>query len=51
MRRLLIKIGTPGGFLEHPETDFEIRVETDKLTKEMIKTIMKSLEEALLQEV
>ncbi len=49
MRRLLIEIGETG-FLEN-KTNFSIRIETDKITKDMIKDILNSLEKALLQEV
>ena len=47
MRRLLIEIGNPG----FGSTEFEIRIETNRLTKEMIKDIINSLEKALMQEI
>ncbi len=51
MKRLLIEIGSPGGFLQGGSSEFEVRIETDTLTKEMIKDIINSLEKALMQEI
>ena len=51
MKRLLIEIGNPVGFLDSGNTEFKIRIEIDTLTKDMIKDVINSLEKALLNEV
>ena len=50
MKRLLIEIGNVG-FMSDGKIDFQIRIATEKIKKDMIKVIINSLEKALEQEI